>query len=61
MTGAGEIEDDGFWTIAESQAGAVASRQLHAAGLTAKEVRFLLRRRVLRTTAARAVYRVADL
>jgi hypothetical protein len=61
MAGAAEdnFDDDGFFTIAESQAGAVANRQLRAIGLTVKQVKALLRRRVLRTTPARGVYRVA--
>jgi len=36
------VDDGGFSTIAESQAGAVANRQVRAQGLTAKEVRGLL-------------------
>jgi hypothetical protein len=60
MAGADDAEDDGgFSTIAESQAGAVAIDQLRAQGLTAKEVRGLLRRRTLRATPARGVYRIA--
>ena len=59
MTGADDVADDGFYAIAESQAGAVANHQLRASGLTAKEVKVLLRRRALRTTAARGVYRIA--
>ena len=56
---ADDAVDDGYFTIAESQAGAVANRQLRASGLTAKQVKALLRHRVLRTTAAQGVYRIA--
>src|SRR5689334_2197574 len=59
VSGTGDADDEGFWTTAASQAGAVASRQLRDAGATAKEVKDLRRRRVLRTTAARGVYRAA--
>jgi hypothetical protein len=59
VAGADEVDETGFCTAAESQAGAIANRQLRAEGLTAKEVKGLLRRRVLRTTPARGVYRVA--
>ena len=59
MTGAHDVDDDGFLTIAESQAGAVANRQLRSSGLTAEQVKVLLRRRVLRRTPARGVYRIA--
>ncbi len=59
MTRADEIDDDRLSTIAGPQGGAIANRQLRASGLTAKEVKGLLRRRVLRTTPARGVYRVA--
>jgi hypothetical protein len=58
VTEAGDV-DDGWSTIAESQAGVVGNGQLRGSGLTAKEVKGLLRRRVLRTTPARGVYRVA--
>ena len=54
-----EDADDGFLTIAAHQAGAVVNRQLQGSGLTEKQMRVLLRRKVLRTTAARGVYRVA--
>lgn len=56
---ADDVDEDRLSTIAWPQAGAVANRQLLASGLTAKEVKGLLRRRVLRTTPARGVYRVA--
>ena len=59
MTGADDVDDDGFLTIAQSHAGAVGGRQLRTNGLTAGEVKVLLRRQVLRRTAARGVYRVA--
>jgi hypothetical protein len=58
VTGTDDV-DDGFFAIAESQAGAVANRQLRSTGLTVKQVKALRRRRVLRTTAAMGVYRVA--
>jgi hypothetical protein len=51
--------DDHCFTVAERQAGAVNNRQLRASGLSAKEIKVLLRQGVLRATAARAVYRVA--
>ena len=57
-----EADDDGsrgFWTIAEGQAGAITNRQLRADGLTVKQIKVLLRRRVLRATSARGVYRIA--
>jgi hypothetical protein len=53
-----DLDGSGFFSVAESQAGVVANRQLRASGLTVKEVKGLLRRRVLRPTAARGVYRV---
>ena len=59
MNGDRDADDGAPFAIAESQAGAVASRQLRGSGLTPKEVRGLVRRRVLRTTAARGVFRVA--
>jgi hypothetical protein len=59
VTGANDVDEEGPLTIAESQAGAVANRQLRAHGLTADEVKILRRKRVLRKTAARGVYRVA--
>jgi hypothetical protein len=51
--------DDGWTTIAEGQSGAVANRQLRAGGLSVKQVKFLLRRGVLRPRPALGVYRVA--
>lgn len=59
VAGTGEGDEGGLFAIGESQAGAVAHHQLRAAGLTVKEVRALLRRGVLRTTAARGVYRIS--
>jgi hypothetical protein len=56
------LDDDspgGFLTVGEAQAGAIACGQLRAAGLTAKQVKGLIRRGVLRSTAARGVYRIA--
>lgn len=58
MTGAHGIDDDGFLAIGESQAGAVAIRQLRSVGLSAQQVKMLLRRRMLRRTPARGVYAV---
>jgi hypothetical protein len=58
VTEAGDVGD--AWSIvAESQVGVVNNGQLRGSGLTAKEVKGLLRRRVLRSTPARGVYRVA--
>jgi hypothetical protein len=57
VPGAHDVDDEGFARIAETQAGAIGSRQLRSCGLTVAEVRGLLRRRVLRPTAARGVYR----
>lgn len=59
MTAPGGVDDGAYDAIAEVQAGAVANRQLRALGLTEKEVKVLVRRRVLRATPARGVYRVA--
>jgi hypothetical protein len=59
VTGTDALDEDGPLSAAESQAGAVAIRQLRARGLTADEVKVLRRQRVLRATAARGVYRVA--
>ena len=59
VTRADDAEDGRFFTIAEVQAGAIRNRQLRASGLTTEEIRGLLRRRVLRPTPARGVYRVA--
>jgi hypothetical protein len=54
-----ETKDELLAGIAEHQAGAVAGRQLRAAGLSAKDIRVRLRRGSLGTTPARGVYRVA--
>jgi len=49
----------GLGEIAERQAGAIASRQLRAIGMSRKDVEVRLRRGSLQTTPARGVYRVA--
>jgi hypothetical protein len=54
-----ETGDDGYSAVAEQQAGAAANHQLRESGLTAKEIKVLLRRGTLRTTPARGVCRVA--
>ena len=59
VTGAPEVDDDGFLTIGEKQAGAVANRQLRFRGMTAEQIKALVRKRVLHRTPARGVYRVA--
>ena len=59
MDGAEHTDDSGFHATAEAQAAAISNRQLKAHGLTAKEVKGLLRRHILRPTPARSVYRVA--
>lgn len=52
-------KDERLGKIAEPQAGAVTNRQLHAGGLSAKDVKVRLRRGSLQATLARGVYRVA--
>ena len=59
VTGAPEVDDDGFLTIGEKQAGAVANRQLRFRGMTAEQIKALVRKRVLHRTPARGVYRIA--
>ncbi|HZQ76022.1 MAG TPA: type IV toxin-antitoxin system AbiEi family antitoxin domain-containing protein [Acidimicrobiia bacterium] len=59
MTSLDDDSRDRFLTLAEAQAGSIASRQIRAAGLTAKQVNGLIRRGWLRRTAARGVYRIA--
>ena len=52
-------KDERMGQIAETQAGAVTSRQLRDAGMSAKDIKVRLRRGSVQTTAARGVYRVA--
>lgn len=55
----GSDDDAGWAVIAEGQSGAITNRQLRNFGLSAEEIKGLLRRHVLRATAARGVYRIA--